>query len=63
MEKFLFDTFFPILTTFDDFGFTISSCKRDSQYPLGNAKEQTGILPSHSFHSVGSGYRMLPLSD
>lgn len=30
MEKFLFDTSFPILTAFDDFGFSISSFKRES---------------------------------
>ena len=53
--------FLSMLTTFDDFGFSISSFKRDSQYLLGNAKEQTAILPSHNFHSLGSSYRMLPL--
>lgn len=42
MEKFLFVTSLLALTTFDDFGFSISSCKRalkrGSQRPLGNVR-------------------------
>ena len=50
MKKFLFGTSLPAPTTFDS---------QSTQWEGG----VSAILPSHSFHLVGFGYRVLPFSD